>query len=234
MGISKTHANAQTYLTNFVESYKLRRESLSINAVASDLRKIAQDDVDTLELAMDLREIIMTAPKGPRRDFVANALAQGMHLQDKYAIPASAVVGMSIYESFYGQSELSREAHNYHGLKGFGWDGEVVWKVTRDFNRTVTHRQPFRKFASMDKGFEGYAHFLTQNSRYINAFQYDDGPSFVQAVASAGYCPDGDYTAQVIKIMDRHQLTRLDRLYRNHLALRGKVAQVSKRSGRRN
>lgn len=143
-----------------------------------------------------------------QKQFVLSLLPQALSLQARKGIPASATVGMAIYESGWGQSALAREHHNLHGLKaGSTWNGEVVTMPTVDLG--VRQYAEFRSFASPASGLEGFGEFLS-SKRYQPAFEEKTGPAFVTKVAAAGYCPDADYSANVKKIIEERNLGLLD------------------------
>lgn len=143
-----------------------------------------------------------------QKEFVLSLLPQALSLQARKGIPASATVGMAIYESGWGQSALAREHHNLHGLKaGSAWNGEVVTMPTVDLG--VRQHAEFRSFSNPASGLEGFGEFLS-SKRYQPAFEEKTGPAFVTKVAAAGYCPDADYSANVKKIIQERNLGILD------------------------
>ena len=61
-----------------------------------------------------------------QKRFVLSLLPQALSLQASKGVPASATVGMAIYESGWGQSALAQEHNNLHGLKA-GRHGTGRW-----------------------------------------------------------------------------------------------------------
>lgn len=143
-----------------------------------------------------------------QKQFVLSLLPQALSLQARKGIPASATVGMAIYESGWGQSQLAKQHNNLHGLKaGAAWSGKSVTMPTLDLG--VRQFAEFRSFATPAGGLEGFGEFLS-SKRYYPAFQEKTGPAFVSKVAAAGYCPDTDYSANVKKIIKERNLGLLD------------------------
>jgi flagellum-specific peptidoglycan hydrolase FlgJ len=143
-----------------------------------------------------------------QKQFVLSLLPQALSLQARKGIPASASVGMAIYESGWGQSQLAKQHNNLHGLKaGAAWSGESVTMPTVDLG--VRQFAEFRSFATPAGGLEGFGEFLS-SKRYQPAFEEKTGPAFVNKVAAAGYCPDADYSANVKKIIQERNLGILD------------------------
>lgn len=180
---------------------------------------------DVARLAGLVSEITYTVDES-RKKFLRDAVINAIRFQPKYSVPASAVVAMAIYESRYGESELSKNANNYFGLKALSkdWKGGVYTAYTVDSGKR--HKQPFRKYKSMEEGFEGYVEFISSYSRYKNAFKNThDGSAFVRELLRAGYCPDSDYLANINKIIERHKLHLLeDQLF--HYEYDGKVDHI--------
>jgi flagellum-specific peptidoglycan hydrolase FlgJ len=166
---------------------------------------------DIVRIGKTIARILSTA-SGSQRAFLEEALPQAIRIQVAEGIPASAVLGMAIYESGYGSSKLAREHHNYFGMKAFSnWDGpRAVSMTTRDSG--VLTQADFRSFGSLYDGFRGFAEFLRNGSRYRAAFEETSGRAFVSQVLRAGYCPDSDYLTAVSNIIQRHRLYELENL----------------------
>ena len=146
---------------------------------------------------------------GSKEEFVKEAIKEARVVKDKYGIPISATVAQSIYESNYGKSPLAVKYHNYHGIKV----GEKKYKGDRASVKVKEQGKyivaDFRAYDSMRDGFLGYASFLSR-PRYKAAFGTHDGLSFVKTILRCGFCPDSQYLNDIKRIMDRHNLRKLD------------------------
>ena len=210
--------SASTMASSYLqERWKLSqvRETVSREIEERDL-KIARlvqyqtsSSTDLLALARKISAVLDSAPSR-HREFFEKAVPEAMHLQVTQGIPASAIIAMAIYESGYGRSMLASQYNNYFGIKAFSdWKGARAKSLpTRDLGVLTT--ADFRAYSNMGESFEGYVNFLKQNARYQNAFRKKSGPEFVAAILKAGYCPDSNYYANIVDIMQRHQLTELD------------------------
>lgn len=165
----------------------------------------------TLQLAQTIQKTLDTA-SGHERTFLSAIIPSALRLQATYRIPASATVGMAIYESRYGTSALASEHNNFFGLKAIdsNWTGPKTYQQTRD-SGVLTYAY-FREFPDMDSGVQGYAEFLRSRDRYQSAFGLHSGIEFVSAILKAGYCPDKDYASNVAGIIERHHLAELDKV----------------------
>jgi flagellum-specific peptidoglycan hydrolase FlgJ len=170
---------------------------------------------DIVNLANTIHSIFKTARHSEKQtEFLEKAMPEAIRLQMEEGIPASAVLAQSIYESYYGQSNLSRQAHNYFGLKAYNWSGKRINMPTKDSG--VLTRADFRAYDTMEEGFEGYIQFLRDSNRYTKAFGTKTGVDFIRELLRGGYCPDSDYLTRIREIMSRHNLDRLDS-YREEL-----------------
>jgi flagellum-specific peptidoglycan hydrolase FlgJ len=164
---------------------------------------------DVLFLAQKISAVLDTAT-GPQRRFIEQALPHAIRLQVQYGIPASVVIAQSAYESRWGNSELAVEGNNYFGIKAYHWSGPVITKETKD--RGVRHLANFRSYKDLAEGYQGYADFLKENTRYSAAFYTKSGEEFLVKILAAGYCPDSNYAGEVKSIMNRYNLGELDSL----------------------
>ncbi len=197
-----------------VESARLaeRQQAFELQQQINRLAQMTSlSAAQTLELAQTIQKTLDTA-SGQQRAFLSAIVPLAIRLQTAYRIPASATVGMAIYESRYGTSVLAQEHNNFFGIKALdpSWSGEKTYQPTRD-SGVATHAY-FRKYPSMESGIEGYAQFLRNSERYQGAFGARRGIDFIQSVLKAGYCPDGDYAGNVSNIIERHRLAELDKV----------------------
>lgn len=169
---------------------------------------------EMMQLARSVQKVYNTANNSSQSKFLDQALPEALRIQVTEGIPASAVLAQAIYESSYGTSRLSRDYHNYHGIKAFsGWSGPRATNMPTLEYGTTPIIADFRAYADLSKGFNGYAEFLKASDRYNAAFSQRTGVGFVQAVVRAGYCPDPSYMNSIRQIIARHNLEVLDEIY---------------------
>lgn len=122
----------------------------------------------------------------------------------KYGIPYEAILGQGSLESDNGNSGLTKDAFNFHGLKaGSSWKGPVWTGATKEQTpggSEYTIQDAFRSFPNTEAGFAGYGDFITGNSRYKNALNYPGNPEqYIRELKVAGYATDVDYINNVVK-----------------------------------
>ncbi len=171
-----------------IESARLaeRQEAYELQQQIDRLAQMTSlSAAQTLQLAQTIQKTLDTAA-GSQRAFLSAIVPLAIRLQTAYRIPASATVGMAIYESRYGTSVLAQEHNNFFGIKALdpNWTGEKTYQQTRD-SGVLTYAY-FRKYPGMQSGIEGYAAFLRSSDRYRAAFGARTGLEFVSTILKAG------------------------------------------------
>ena len=148
---------------------------------------------------------------------------------DRTGIPASIKMAQGILESGVGESELARVANNHFGIKCGGdvwtgkthyvWDDEVV-------------KSCFRVYASAEESYIAHSEFLTNPKkayRYGILFELEkrDYKGWAKGLQSAGYATSKTYTKNLIAIIERLELYKLDYLTVELLAVNdGELAEL--------
>lgn len=126
---------------------------------------------------------------------------------------ASTMVAQAALESGYGTSYLTQSANNLFGIKSF--DGTGVKLKTSEYNskgQAYSTYAYFKSYNSLMDSLQGYATFLTVNSRYANVFksQAKDGFEAATNIQKDGYATDPSYASKLINIINTYNLTTLD------------------------
>lgn len=149
-----------------------------------------------------------------RIDFI-NAIAP---IVQKYApqydiLCPSAIIAQAILESGWGESRLSKDYHNYFGLKcGTLWKGKAVNMATQEeFEPGVVTNitDNFRAYDSMEEGVKGYFEFI-QLPRYQNLKGITYYRTYLQTIKADGYATSSDYVESTCKIVEENNLERYD------------------------
>ena len=133
-----------------------------------------------------------------RTDFIAYVASSAQSEMRDSGIPASFSIGQSAHETGF---KCFPYYNNFHGVKCPGPPPparcENNWRV----------------YNNPEEAFLDHGHWLTQNTRYANAFNYVDDPAqFAREVANAGYS-EGDpthYANVVIGYINQYNLTQYD------------------------
>lgn len=135
--------------------------------------------------------------------FYINKFAKSYGIECKVGVLAQAII-----ESNYGESILSKNYHNYFGMKcGSHWTGKSVSLMTHEeFNgASVKLKDSFRCYASMNDGVKGYFDFINTN-RYANLKGVPDYRTFFTLFKADGYATSSSYVNTLCNIVESNRL----------------------------
>ena len=149
-------------------------------------------------------------------EYIYRWRATAVDNMEVYGIPASITMAQAILESGFGNGYLARVANNHFCIKcKKSWTG-----------RTITHADDrpddcFRVYDSVEDSFADHANFLCSGERYEFLFAYDvtDYKSWAKGLKKAGYATAEDYAERLIGVVERYNLSLLDK--KNGIALYG-------------
>lgn len=115
-----------------------------------------------------------------------------------------AVTAQACIESNYGRSTLSKNYHNYFGLKcGKNWKGKKAsFKTKEEYKHCVltTIVAEFRAYDSMEDGVKGYYEFV-DTKRYANLKGVTDPNVYVHNIKEDGYATSYSYVSNVLNVV---------------------------------
>jgi uncharacterized FlgJ-related protein len=125
-----------------------------------------------------------------------------------FKIPASITLAQGILESGSGNSILAQKGNNHFGIKCHGWEGEKL------FLDDDTKNECFRVYDNAELSYVDHSEFLTNNKRYAVLFDLDlnDYSGWANGLKNAGYATNPKYPSLLIDIIEKMNLTELDRL----------------------
>ena len=132
---------------------------------------------------------------------------------DRSGVPASIKMAQGILESGSGQSELARRGHNHFGIKcGGAWDGKTFYMWDDDVVKSC-----FRVYERDEESYIAHTEFLTdpkKNWRYGPLFKLDrtDYKGWANGLQKAGYATSKTYARNLISLIERFELYKLDHL----------------------
>jgi len=133
---------------------------------------------------------------------------------DRTGIPASIKMAQGILESGVGESTLATEANNHFGIKCGGevWQGETYYKWDDEEVKSC-----FRVYGSAEESYIAHSEFLMNPKkayRYGPLFELDkrDYKGWAEGLQTSGYATSKTYTKNLIAIIERLELYKLDYL----------------------
>ena len=136
----------------------------------------------------------------------AEAKARGYKL-------CSPIIAQSICESNFGLSSLSKNWHNYFGMKcGSSWKGPSVnLKTKEEYTKgtLTTIRDNFRVYSSMEEGVKGYFDFIS-TKRYAKLKDCETPKEYLETIKAAGYATSSSYVNTNMNFVNTYGLEKYD------------------------
>lgn len=129
---------------------------------------------------------------------------------NEYKIPASITIAQGIFESGCGKSHLAVDGNNHFGIKCHqDWTGDTILIDDDEL------QECFRKYNSVEESYNDHSLFLKNRKRYANLFELDimDYASWARALKADGYATNPKYADQLIGIIQRYHIAKLDTMY---------------------
>ena len=127
--------------------------------------------------------------------------------QEYYGIPASVKMAQALLESDCGNSRLALQGNNHFGIKcKRDWTGETILHDDDEL------QECFRKYPSIEESFRDHSEFIDKSARYQPLFELDptDYKGWARGLKECGYATNPRYAEQLIELIERHELFRLD------------------------
>lgn len=134
-------------------------------------------------------------------EFIKTAYPAALTVQQKYNLPALALIAQSALETGWGSTI---KGNMYFGIKaGANWTGKKQLLWTHEYiDGVYTKIQAwFRAYDNATESFMDYAQFMMSNPRYATAIQQTDSTNYINEVAKAGYATDPSYAEKIIEII---------------------------------
>jgi len=132
----------------------------------------------------------------------------------EYKIPASITIAQGIFESGCGKSHLAVDGNNHFGIKCHSdWTGDTILIDDDEL------QECFRKYESANDSYSDHSLFLVNRKRYANLFELDimDYPAWARTLKADGYATNPKYADQLVSIIERYGIAKLDTMYQERL-----------------
>lgn len=147
-----------------------------------------------------------------KAEFIAAASAAARASSADSGFPAGVTVAQAALESAFGNSQLSRQAHNYFGIKAHGGLPSVEFR-THEFEggRMVRVAARFARYDSMESCFADRDRLISRLSVYADARAVAGDPeAFIRALARH-WATDPKYADKLLGLYRAHGFDALDR-----------------------
>jgi flagellum-specific peptidoglycan hydrolase FlgJ len=138
----------------------------------------------------------ITPTKITPKEYIDKYKILAVELMYEYNIPASIILGISILESGYGTSTLSKSKNNYFGIK---IPGKNTYEYYENDEESFSH---FCEFTAKKK----YYTILTQNDVM-------DYKIWIKKIQDSGYARSEIWDDKVIKCIEQYKLYEIDKAH---------------------
>ncbi len=146
-----------------------------------------------------------------REEFLAVAAEAALACSRVSGFPPGITVAQAALESRWGDSRLSREAHNYFGIKAHG-NGPFIELPTTEVRdgKAVRCTARFARYDSMQTCFADRDHLTATLACYAQARACAADPEAFIRVLAARWATDPQYADKVLAVYRANHLDRLD------------------------
>ena len=161
----------------------------NINVMLSSASKINPVPFEDAQLGRNSNAYLSTysnVSTQMKESFINKISIPAMEANEKWGIPASAMIGMAILESGYGTTRIAIHANNFFGIKVWGYNPKNAWQLKgqpdedcepvpvlvdygydrKIFDESKRRDNWYRKFNSAKEAIDYLAGNLLLNSRY--------------------------------------------------------------------
>ena len=161
----------------------------NVNLMGSSASKINPVPFEDAQLGRNSNAYLSTysnVSTQMKESFINKISIPAMEANEKWGIPASAIIGMAILESGYGTTRIAIHANNFFGIKVWGYNPKNAWQLKgqpdedyepvpvlvdygydrKIFDESKRRDNWYRKFNSSKEAVDYLAGNLLLNSRY--------------------------------------------------------------------
>ena len=159
-------------------------------------------------------KIVYVDFEGINNDYIRMHLPTAIRCSKTYGIPVSICLSQAIYESGYGNSDLAVKANNHFGMKK-GRSTKETFSFIDDDRDSLGNlvKSKFRKYNNAEESFYDYGRMLSNSKRFAHLFKIPAAnySAWARGLLQSGYATNPEYALQLVRIIEKHQLYRLDR-----------------------
>ncbi len=147
-----------------------------------------------------------------KEEFIAAAIPAALESTRNSGLPAGITVAQAALESAWGQSQLSREANNYFGIKAHG-EHEYIELPTTEVVKGVSVRTVarFAKYTSVTECFSDRDRLILTLACYADARNNASDPEAFVCGLAKHWATDPHYADKVLSVYQANKLSELDK-----------------------
>jgi flagellum-specific peptidoglycan hydrolase FlgJ len=149
--------------------------------------------------------IAASAQKNTSLSYIDKFKDDAIRIMHETGIPASIVLGVAMHESANGNSTIAQNLNNQFGVKGGG--GVVFIKHNKKVHSS------YKKYSSVLDSFQDFARIMTERKQFshlADALTHYDYTGWAKGIQRSGYASSHKWAAQVLGIINKYDLNKLD------------------------
>lgn len=146
-----------------------------------------------------------------KQDFLAAATRAALACSRASGFPPGITVAQAALESNWGQSRLSRDAHNYFGIKAHGDHARVAYPTLEHIHgRDLRVSAEFARYDSMEECFADRDRLIATAPCYAGARACGGDPEAFARALAAHWATDPHYADKLLRVHRDNRLNELD------------------------
>jgi flagellum-specific peptidoglycan hydrolase FlgJ len=144
-------------------------------------------------------------------EFLAAATRAALACSRTSRFPPGITVAQAALESNWGQSRLSRDAHNYFGIKAHGDHARVAYPTLEHVNgRDLRVNAEFARYDSIEECFADRDRLIATTQCYAGARACGGDPEAFARALAAHWATDPQYADKLLGVYRANRLDALD------------------------
>jgi len=145
---------------------------------------------------------LATVAQKPVKKYIKKYESLALQKTEKYGIPASIILGVSIEESAAGQSLICRSLNNFFGIKG---------KNTSSLKK-MGYKSAYKEYLSDTESFEHFCKVVVNKKFYAKLKGTTDFKRWLTAMNVAAYSTSKQkWIDRITATIDKYELYKLDK-----------------------
>ena len=146
-----------------------------------------------------------------REEFLAKAIDAARESSKSSGLPAGITVAQAALESAWGNSELSRRANNYFGIKAHGKHASVEMPTTEVIEgRSQRVLARFAVYEDMAQCFACRDRLILGGSVYAEARDSKQDPALFAKALAKHWATDPQYAEKLLAVYHANGFSRID------------------------
>ena len=144
---------------------------------------------------------LSTLAQKPVKKYIKKYESLALQKAQKYGIPVSIILGVSIEESSAGQSQICKALNNFFGIKG----------KNRNSHKKMGYKSAYREYASDAESFEHFCQVVAKKKFYNKLKGTTDFKNWLKLMNTAAYSTSKQkWVDRITNTINKYKLYKFD------------------------